>query len=280
MLFPEKKYLVISAVGDESLHRHWCQSKNYDTLLIYYGDGVGYKHHSKYYKEAKGPKFHLIKQALEEIPELQYYTYIWMPDDDVYLDSKEVFRLFEINTEFNLSISQPSIMGWYGPTAPLAEAGTLLRYTNWVEIMCPCMSRKALKVCLPTFDENKTGWSIDAAWNVLLGHPKNEMAIIDDVVAFHTRPVFGGDIYNEFGEEALTKAWRDSEIVRDKYNLVEETDKDIGTKIGQGEIYGAVKYSEVQKKMEGGLPRNERFWPPIPALQKFIEELRKPTSYV
>ena len=59
------------------------------------------------------------------------------------------------------------------------------------------MSRNALRTCLSTFDENKTGWSLDAVWNVLLNHPKNEIAIIDDVIAIHTRPVFGGDIYNE-----------------------------------------------------------------------------------
>lgn len=274
MLYTKPRYLVISAVGDQSLHKYWSKSNSYDTCLIYYGNNQGYHNESKYYKEAKGPKYHLIKNVLEEISDLGQYHYIWMPDDDVYLDESSLLRLFEISTQFNLSISQPAIMGWYGPTVPLATAGTILRYTNWVEIMCPCMSRDALRVCLTTFNENRTGWSIDAVWNVLLNHPKNKIAIIDDVVGLHTRPVFGGDIYNEFGKDVLTKAWRDSEIVRRKYNLEEETDKDIGVKIGQGEIYGTVKYSEIKKKMEENLPRNERFWPPIPVLRKFIENLR------
>lgn len=280
MLF-EPRYLVISAIGDESLHQHWCKSPNYDTFLIYYGEGKGFPHESKYYKRAKGPKFHLIKQVLEEYPELQHYTYIWMPDDDVYLDSKSVTKLFEINRTYNLSISQPAIVGFYGPTVPLGKAGTFLRYTNWVEIMCPCMSRNALRKCITTFNENKTGWSIDAAWNVLLGHPKKEIAIIDAIMAIHTRAVFQGDAYSELnGEEKLKEAWKDADLVRYKYDLWKEYDKDVGEKIGQGEIYGAVMYSEIQKKMEADLPRTERFWPPIPALREFIEGLRKPTSYV
>jgi len=280
MLYAKPTFLVISAVGDDSLHRYWSKSKNFDTCLIYYGDGNGYPHESRYYRKDKGPKYHLIKRALEQIPELHRYTYVWMPDDDVYLDASGVSRLFELSMRFDLHISQPSLMGWYGPTVPLNIAGALLRFTNWIEIMCPCFSRHALHICKQTFDENQTGWSIDAAWNVLLGHPQDKLAIIDDVVAVHTRPVFGGDIYDQLGQDKLKEAWKDSDIIREKYDLVAETDKDCGTKIGQGEIYGVVQYSEIQKKMEADLPRSERFWPPVPALHKFIEGLRKPTSYL
>ena len=50
-----KKNLVISAVGDESLHRCWSESNQfYDTMLIYYGDGEGYADECSLQKRQKG----------------------------------------------------------------------------------------------------------------------------------------------------------------------------------------------------------------------------------
>jgi len=138
--------------------------------------------------------------------------------------------------------------------------------------MCPCFSRQALQKCLPTFTENVTGWSIDAAWNVILNHPQDKIAIIDEVVAIHTRPVFGGDVYNQLdGSNPLVKGWNDSYPVRLKYNLNEEANKDIGEPLGQGEIYGCVTYGKVEKYMENERPRSERSWPKSKTIWKLIE---------
>jgi hypothetical protein len=273
MLLPQSKFLVISTVSDRSLHRFWCPSKAYDTCLIYYGNGEGFPDVSTYYVRAKGPKFHLIDQILTEHPEwLSKYQYVWMPDDDVCLAEEDLLRLFKLSAEYHLEISQPAIMGWYGPIPPLCNTDTVLRYTNWVEIMCPVLSRHAIQKCRETFRANITGWSIDAAWNVLLGHPKNKIAIIDDVAAIHTRPVFGGDVYKQLdGEDPLVKGENDSVPVRLKYRLNEETDLDQGKPLGQGEIFGCVTYSEVKKDMEGERPRSERFWPSSSILKKAIE---------
>jgi hypothetical protein len=279
MMHLKPKFLVISTVNDLSLHRYWCPSPAYDTCLIYYGNGPGFPNAATYYKQAKGPKFHLIDQILTEHPEwLSEYHYFWLPDDDVCLPAEEVLRLFQLTMEYHLDISQPGMIGWYGPTPPLCNAGTILRYTNWVEIMCPVLSRHAVRKCRETFTANITGWSIDAAWNVLLGHPTNKIAIIDDVVAIHTRPVFGGDVYKQLdGDNPLVKGWNDAFPVRLKYHLNEETAKDQGKPLGQGEIFNCVTYGEVKKEMEGEKPRSERFWPLSPILLRAIQrELASP----
>lgn len=275
MLYGKPKYLVISTCSDRSLHRFWCPSEAYDTFLIYYGDGDGFPGESTYYLKARGPKFHLIEQALQLHPEiLSKYHYVWLPDDDVLLSSEEVARLFDLSFQYNLHLSQPALIGWYGPSCVLTTPGTVLRYTNWVEIMCPCLSRQAIHQCRPTFTENITGWSIDAAWNVLLGHPRNRIAVIDDVVAIHTRPVFGGDVYKQIdGDNPLIKGWNDSIEVKVKYNLNDEAIKDmtVGKPLGQGEIFGCVTYGGIPKTMEEGRPRNERRWPPNKTLWDLLD---------
>lgn len=263
MLHVAPKFLVISTVNDRSLHKHWAPSKHYDTCLIYYGDNDGFRGESTYYFRQKGPKFTLIDQILKELPEYHYY---WMPDDDVFLEEPDVLRLFNLSVQYYLDISQPAIAGYYGPSCTLCVPECVLRYTNWVEIMCPVMSRRALQICRPTFTENRTGWSIDAAWNVLLEHPRNKIAIIDDVVAIHTRPVFGGDVYKK--SNPLVEGWNDSLAVRIKYNLNDEALKDIpyGKPLGSGEIFGVVVYDEVKKNMEEGIERPQRIWPPVNSL--------------
>lgn len=279
------KFLVISTVGDDSLHRYWSKSERFDTCLIYYGDGKGYENESKYYIRSKGPKYHLISDAIEKYPEFKNYTYIWMPDDDVYMKRGCVERLFDMNMEYNLWLSQPSIIGWYGTSVPLNDARYILRYTNWVEIMCPVMSKYALTKCIKTFKDNITGWSIDSAWNILLGHPKNKIAIIDDIVAIHTRQVFGGDTYNNLDEankDEINKdeaAKADSHKVREKYNIVLEMAKDEGIRLGEGEIFNAVMYSGIDRKREE-LPRSKRFWPANEAIESFIQRIKKSQNLI
>ena len=67
MIIDKNKNLVIAAVGDKSLHRHWLPEVGYDVYLIYYGDQKDcFSGESKFYKEKKGTKFHLIHEVLTE----------------------------------------------------------------------------------------------------------------------------------------------------------------------------------------------------------------------
>jgi hypothetical protein len=78
--------------------------------------------------------------------------------------------------------------------APVREQrGNLLRYTPYVEVMCPMFTREAFFKVADTFCENRSGWGLDWIW------PKRfatrEMAIIDKVGIHHTGPLGKGENY-------------------------------------------------------------------------------------
>lgn len=278
----QKENLVISTVGDQSLHRYWIPSanSNYDLGLIYYGDGEGYPDDTPLFIKRKGPKYHLLHDIIEEYPEVLNYKYIWMPDDDIALPASEIHRFFEINKRYNLWISQPSIMGWYGLDVTLHHKDCFMRFTNYVEIMCPCLESDALRKCLPTFKENKTGWGIDHVWNTLLGHPTNKIAIIDDIVAFHTRPVGGGDTYKNQTGGKMSGAQEENFVVYDKYDLGESSYDDlknghlVSTESFGTRYHNTVEYSRVYKQLEAGIDVSKRLWPPSPFIREACQHLR------
>lgn len=256
-----KKNLVISTVGDSSLHKHWCGSKLFDTYLIYYGNKEGYSGETKYYKKSKGYKYHLIKDALDESDFWKNYEYIWLPDDDLKISIENVEKLFKLMQFYKLDLGQPSIMGYYGTWITLHQMGSSIRFTNWVEIMCPCFSSEALSICKKTFKENNCGWGIEGTWNVLLDHPQNKIGIIDDVIAIHTRPVLSGDTY-EGQVNPLEFAQKEGNQVFKNWNLEKELKKDLseGTPI-DCEVFGMVQYSQIKINMEKNIDRKDRLWP-------------------
>lgn len=283
MLINPSKNLVICAVGDESLHKNWIPKRkdNYDLFLIYYGDNEGYENDSKCYIREKGPKFHLVKKIIEENPKIYKYDYIWIPDDDIYLDRTDVIILFDLCQEYELHLAQPSIIGWYGIGMTLHNKDTSIRYTNYVEIMCPCFSSSALRKCLYTFNLNKTGWGIDSLWNVVLGSPTDKIAIIDDVVAVHTRPVGGGDVYkNQVGGdrskamEEAEKIYHDNDLGKSSYGDL-SNGKLVSQESFHMNYFNLVEYSRVYRQREAGVDVADRLWPNNQAVKEMCEALRK-----
>lgn len=262
MLKYQNKNLVIGCVGDSSLHHHWIKNSKFDLYLVYFGDDKDYSKDAKYYKKEKGYKYHLIFDLLKENQNIFDYEYIWLPDDDILIDGESIDKLFLFMKKYELWLAQPSIVGWYGVDITLHQKGTILRYTNWIEIMCPCFSGESLKKCHSVFKENKTGWSIETIWNVLLGHPRNKIAIIDDIVAIHTRPVLTGETHNK-RENPLKEAMEEAILVYNKWNLEKEVKSDVpfGTII-ESEIYCAVEYGRIKKPMEKNIPKEKRYWFP------------------
>lgn len=278
-----RKNLVISAVGDSSLHRYWIPQKhsNYDLFLIYYGDGKGYPDDAKYHVYRKGSKFNLIADILDEHKDVSTYKYIWIPDDDIHLAPDEIDKLFEVAREFDLWICQPSLMGWYGLAPTLNHAHCRLRYTNYVEIMCPCFKNDVLHRCKNSFRENKSGWGIDALWNVILGHPTDRLAIVDDVIATHTRPIGGGDMYkNQLNSEKLDPAMREAAELYHKFDLCAENYEDMknGHPVSQDLFYrlnfSIVEYGRVFKPTEIGVPTTERYWPQNETILQLCKDIR------
>lgn len=283
----KKKNLVIAAVGDKSMHSYWMPNtqSDYDLALIYYGDGDGYQEDTPLCRKAKGTKYQLLAQATKEHPEMFDYQYIWMPDDDIVLPREEIERLFDIMQDKKLWLAQPSIMGWYGLDVTLHHKDCFLRYTNYVEIMCPCFETNALKKCLFSFNLNKTGWGIDHLWNKILGHPTDKLAVIDDIVAVHTRPVGGGDMYkNQAKGSSMEGAIEDNVKVYNDHKLGESSYEDLKKgHLVSAESFGrsyhnTVEYGRIYKQLEAGVDVSERLWPPSPLVEKFCDDLRSSTA--
>lgn len=214
--------LIISPVGDDSQHPTWLSAageQQFDLALIYFGSQPGrYQHDADCYLAQSGFKFHLIERMLVELgPRLEQYEYIWLPDDDVASTTHDVNRLFALAREYRLAIAQPAIRA--GDTSYQVvrqQPGLLLRYTQFVEVMCPVLSRAALDRVRPTLTENKSAWGIDWAWTRLI--PPTDMAIIDAVGVHHTRPLHSGAGYQRM-RDAGVDPHRDLQEMTAKYGV-------------------------------------------------------------
>ena len=188
----KKKYCIIAVVGRNSLHREWIdKSLGFDLHLIVYDDSYErFRNDAPYVTEAKGAKFNLINQYLSSTDMIWQYEYFYLPDDDILIDSNNIRSLFRYMEDFHLMLAQPAVCNYYiSYPHTMRRPASKFRYTNFVEIMQPCFSKKALQRVQFTFSASKSGWGIDFHWPKLLNPEKRNMAIIDDIVSFHTKPV-------------------------------------------------------------------------------------------
>ncbi|MFZ6023990.1 MAG: hypothetical protein ACOYVG_05995 [Bacteroidota bacterium] len=196
------KNLIISAVGDESLHEEWMAgSANFDLCLIYYGNNhevaARYAQQSTYFLRAAGMKYHLISEWITiNQTTIDQYNYIWMPDNDVSISTDDINRLFQLAAEYQLELCQPAMKGYISHPLTESKPGSFLRYTNFVEVLAPLMHINTLHKLKDSFRINYSGWGYDYLWPYLLGYPKNSIAIIDSIVMHHTKPI-GAD-YSRF----------------------------------------------------------------------------------
>ncbi len=188
-----KKNCIIATVGKKSLHKNWLhQTQNYDVHLIVYDDSYsGFKHDSAYVSADKGYKLKLVYRYLEKHPEyLAQYEYFFIPDDDILMDYKSIEQLFELMQQYSLSIAQPALFdSYYTYDSLIRDKYTILRYTNFIEMMLPCFSKEALKKVLFTFNENESGWGADYHWPHIINFTGKEMAVLDRIPAVHSRPI-------------------------------------------------------------------------------------------
>lgn len=248
-----KKNLVIGCVGPTSLHKSWIDGdRDFDLFLVYYGDGSdAYKYDADYYYRTKGTKFNIVSKL--DVPE--GYDYIFIPDDDLYIKAEDINRLFSYAKQYDLEICQPSLTGYYSVPINLHNPGYILRYTNYVEIICPCFSSGAFKKCRHLFDYNKSCWGIEKLWDKELGHPKDKIAIVDDVIVVHTRPCFTGDNYKN---NQISEPWKDIGSIVENHNLSWHFNK-----------YGFVKKDMFKT------PHQERCHPPLKSVEDMCEKLFK-----
>lgn len=190
-----KQNCVISAVGNNSLHEQWISNgvnSNFDIHLIVYDWS-----YNKWYNGVdfisyrKGYKMKLVYDYLLSHPEyIEHYDYFFILDDDISTDAIGIENLFRLMKKYQLEIAQPALKeSYYTYQQTLRDKMCTLRYTNFVEIMAPCFSRKALKSVLETFNANESAWGVEFHWPSLINSNKKDIAIIDSAPVVHTRPI-------------------------------------------------------------------------------------------
>lgn len=218
-----ERNLVLAVVGDESVHESWLaglQKRSFDLCLIYFGDQPGrFRGDADVYIERKGIKFALIYELVQrELAEvLPHYDRIWIPDDDVAADVARVNRLFELARQYNLEICQPAIaVGDLSFQALRAQPEYILRYSQFVEMMCPLFTQRAFQKVLPLFNANASGWGIDWVWSSWFA--ADQVAVIDATPMDHTRPLRTSGVHDRFRRMGVDPS-TDLKVMIAKHNL-------------------------------------------------------------
>lgn len=193
--------LVISTVGDNSKHATWLagsEQRRFDLFLIYFGDRPDYDFSgAELTLRRKGFKFPLLHGALAEYESvLANYDRIWCPDDDIAADTDCVNRLFDLFAQHQFELAQPAISAGDVSYESLRQIPhSILRYSPYVEVMCPIFTREALYKTRSLFLETQSGWGIDWVWSKWFR--KRKVAIIDACGVNHTGALMRGDLYQK-----------------------------------------------------------------------------------
>ncbi|MCI0601263.1 MAG: hypothetical protein L0Y50_03325 [Beijerinckiaceae bacterium] len=203
-----RRNLVVVRAGDKSLHPHWLSGegcRNWDLVVSYFGDDPGiYRQDDVERIDAKGPKWHGLYELFSQHPGLvKNYDYILLPDDDLMASKPDINRLFDLCGAYGLEVGHPALTwnSYYSHLISLRNCATLLRYTNFVETMSPCLSAAILEETRDYFGKTLSGWGLERVWAKLAGNLR--MAIIDEVTVRHTRPV-GGPNYKILREKGIS----------------------------------------------------------------------------
>jgi hypothetical protein len=191
-----RRNLVVVRAGDNSLHPRWLEGngeRNWDCVVSYFGDEPNlFRVDDVIRIDGRGPKWQGLHDVFIKSPDLlQDYEYILLPDDDLLMRKDDINRLFEICGTHKFEVCHPTLTwdSYYSHFITLRNTGTLLRYTNFVELMAPCLSKRVLNETVGYFGNTVSGWGLERAWAKLAGPMK--MAVIDEVTVRHTRPIGG-----------------------------------------------------------------------------------------
>ncbi|MGU3330815.1 hypothetical protein ACLBXB_28280 [Methylobacterium mesophilicum] len=217
----DAKMLAVVRCGDESLHETWASNdRDFDFAISYYGNdpnktfpGVSYVEHRK------GGKWDGLYGFFTNFPEVvEQYDFFWFPDDDISARAIDINRMLHTAVVHKLELFQPSLDNdsYYSHIITVSHPTLLLRYTNFVEIMAPVLSRSLLKAALPSISETRSGFGLDFVWPLMIAElglgSQNKTAIIDSVTVCHTRPV-GGNLHKFMRSLAGARSSRDELLV-------------------------------------------------------------------
>lgn len=207
--------LILVRAGSRSLHRGWMAAEPadqpFDLIAIAYAptfiapdrDDFGYVEIPGFKVAGYGAFLRQYRQIVER------YDQVALIDDDIETDSRAIAKAFELGRAHDLQVWQPSL-SWdshFSYAALLSCPGQpAIRPVNFVEMMCPFFKTPAL---LEVEDLLHIGaeTAVDIFWSCVLGRHPGGLAILNDVIVTHTRPV--GDLRAMNGFDETVKGYGD-----------------------------------------------------------------------
>jgi hypothetical protein len=117
---------------------------------------------------------------------LEQYDYVWVVDDDMFMSTDDINKMFQMMEDYNLDLAQSSISldGMNYVQMFAHDSRYTLRYTNYVECCAMLLSKRGLEKVKRTFSETVTGWGWDALVSDMILEKEN-VAVLDSVQAYH-----------------------------------------------------------------------------------------------
>jgi GR25 family glycosyltransferase involved in LPS biosynthesis len=231
-----RKHLVVVRAGESSLHPAWLEGagqRSWDLIVHSYGaecpwsDEEGVEVIRATGADIVGPKMRAMHSLYERRKsDLLAYDYVCFADDDLAVSLESFNLMFSMCEQFALELAQPALthdshMGNWGIT--MENRSFLLRYTNFVEVMCPVFSRAFLERCAPTFVENMSGYGLDFLWSSWVSSPW-KIAILDACPVKHTRASYSGQLYQTLAERGVSPDRELIDLIK-KWNLVKPAEQ-------------------------------------------------------
>ncbi|MGH8325167.1 MAG: hypothetical protein ACRET2_00225 [Steroidobacteraceae bacterium] len=185
-----RPYLLFVRAGADSHHRRLIAEdpgRNWDCCVSWYVPPAD-EHLAEYYSSGGDNKLEGFLEFWRDRPQPWPYRYVWIMDDDVYLEPGDVSRFFEICERYRTYVAQPALR-WLTHTTLnvlVRNPACVLRRVSFVEVMAPCFSTPALERLIHTFDWTKSTWGTDWAWGCLL-QGQEPLYVVDAIVMAHTR---------------------------------------------------------------------------------------------
>ena len=194
------RILIVVRAGRESLHHLFAsESGAFADIAVSTFEDVDWSGPAiKYTHFARGGKFQGIYDFLTKNPQLlDAYDYFWCFEDDLEMPRETLAAVHGLLTRFKFMLAAPGLTldSHFSWTITVRNDRLLFRGTNFVEIMAPIMSRAFMRLALPHFAENFTGYGYEWLWQRLLADCNGFAAILDCAPIRHVRPRGGGMLY-------------------------------------------------------------------------------------
>jgi len=197
--FPNpKENLVVVRAGSKSLHANWLalphEDRNWDLIVSYFDEAAFNAHPPQTGVQKvllRGGKWDGLFKTFSQCESHTQYAHIWLPDDDIATDGAAINMMFDQAKRYDLAVCQPALThdSYYSHFLFMKCPEFSIRYTNYIEIMIPCLEASLFAQALPLFEDTMSGFGLDYIWCRLPGAGPHKAAILDEVTMHHTRPI-------------------------------------------------------------------------------------------